>query len=280
MPTDGQTPEPPAAGDGRATMADLRAKWLGRGGQRPGGPDGPGGGGPTLLASGLGVAALLIGWLVATRILMPAPTEPDDLPGVPAVTGMNVEEATAELREAGLALGRVDSVGHSTVPAGTVFGQSPLPGQLSTEGGDVHLTVSSGAERVAVPDVKGASLEEARQILATSGFGVTVDTIDSDRPSGEVLSQQPGSGQRVTPPLEVALTVSEGPPMVTMPDLVDLTEEEAIDALDDAGLELIEVEEQFRFGQDQGRVLSQDPPAGEEVEQGSGVRIVVGRRGR
>jgi beta-lactam-binding protein with PASTA domain len=40
------------------------------------------------------------------------------------------------------------------------------------------------------------------------------------------------------------------------------------------------VEEVFRFGRDQGRVVAQDPPPGVELERGTPVRLVVGRRSR
>lgn len=271
------------------SMAELREKWTGRGGAPTGGGKKGGGkkprsgsrpGGPRLLVGGLGLAALVVGWLISTRILLPAPPEPGDLIAVPALDGDDLATVQSALADVGLTLAGVDSVGHSVVPAGIVFGQTPLAGQLATRGGEVQVTISMGAERVAVPNVKGSPLAEARQLLASAGFTVAVDTIDSSRPSGEVISQTPTAGQRVALPLDVELTVSEGPPTVPMPDLVGLDEQDAIAVLDSIGLELTVIDEQFRFGQDMGRVLEQDPPAGEITELGSPVRLVVGRRRR
>ncbi len=62
--------------------------------------------------------------------------------------------------------------------------------------------------------------------------------------------------------------------------LVGLTHEEALEVLDSLGLVVSEVETRFRFGMDQGRVVEQLPAAESMVEQGSAVRLVVGRRGR
>ena len=80
-------------------------------------------------------------------------------------------------------------------------------------------------------------------------------------------------------PSEVAVQVSLGPPAVAMPDLLGMTEEAARDSLTALGLVVSEVEEVFRFGRYQGRVVAQDPPEGEELERGSAVRLTVGRRG-
>jgi len=264
------------------SMEELRAKWTGKDGSTKRRPktSGSRGGGPRLLVGGLGLAALIGGWLISTRVLLPAPPAPGDLVEVPNLAGNDVTTAEGQLANAGLTLAAIDSVGHSVVPAGVVFGQSPLPGQLAGAGGEVQITISTGAVRVAVPDVKGAPLADARQLLASAGFTMVVDTVESDRPSGEVISQTPTAGQRVAPPLDVELTVSEGPPTVEMPDLVGMVEQDAIAVLDSIGLDLLAIDEQFRFGQDMGQVLEQDPPAGEVTELGSGVRLVVGRRRR
>lgn len=275
--------DPPGeSGYRRMSMEELREKWTGRDGDptRRSRKTSGSGGGPRLLVGGLGLAALVAGWLISTRVLLPAPPAPGDLIEVPELGGDDVATVEEKLQDAGLTLAAVDSVGHSVVPAGVVFGQSPLPGQLARQGGEVQITISMGAERVAVPDVKGGSLSEAQQLLASAGFTIVVDTVDSDLPSGQVISQTPTAGQRVALPLDVELTVSEGPPSVEMPNLVGMQEQEAVIVLDSLGLDLLAVDEQFRFGQDIGQVLEQDPPAGEVTELGSGVRLVVGRRRR
>lgn len=224
--------------------------------------------------------SVIFGWLVATRILLPAPELPSDLAEVPDLAGMDSTSAVSVLADAGLRMGKIDLVGHSSIEEGRVFGQSPLPGQLAQDGGEVHVTISTGAELVSVPDVRGGSVEEATEILAAAGFGVSVEDVESNRPGGEVIGMEPEAGEQVRLPLEVSLSVSLGPAQVTMPNLVRLTEEEAEQVLDSLGLELIAVEERFRFGQDQGRVLEQNPEAGARVDVGSGVRLVIGRRRR
>jgi serine/threonine-protein kinase len=90
----------------------------------------------------------------------------------------------------------------------------------------------------------------------------------------------PEAGTETTIPQEILLTVSMGPPMVEMPPLLGLSEEEALAVLDSLGLEVESVETRFRFGRDQGLVVEQEPSESTMVERGSAVRLVVGRRGR
>ena len=55
--------------------------------------------------------------------------------------------------------------------------------------------------------------------------------------AGNVLSSDPEAAEEVAPGSEVAYVVSSGPEMVAVPDLVDLPDDDALAALDDAGLE-------------------------------------------
>lgn len=226
---------------------------------------------------GLGLAS---GYLFSTRVLFPAPPPPGDLREVPNLTGTEPGEAGTLIREAGLTLGRIDSLRHPTVTEGIVLGQNPLPGQLSVVGGRVHVTVSLGPEVRPVPDVLRLRAERAVMVLEATGFTVAVDSAEGDTPAGSVVGIEPPPETEIALPAEILITVSLGPPQVEMPLLVGLTEEEALEVLDSLGLVVSEVETRFRFGMDQGRVVEQLPAAESMVEQGSAVRLVVGRRGR
>ncbi len=229
---------------------------------------------------GLAVAAVGFGggYLVATELLFPAPEPPGDLVELPDLRGVTREEAVREVRSSGLVLGPVDSLRHPTRPAGTVVGQSPLPGQGAVPGDTVMLTLSMGPEHRPVPDVSRVPAERALAVLSATGFAVAVDSVDSPRPRGAVLSIEPEPGTSLTLPGEVRLEVSLGPPTVQMPVLLGMPQDRAISALDSLGLVVGEVGTRFQFGLARGVVVEQDPPAGTMVERGSAVRIVVGRR--
>lgn len=233
-----------------------------------------------LLLLGLAVAALGFGggYVVATELLFPAPEPPESLIEVPNLQGTARTEALERVRGSGLVVGTVDSLRHPTRPAGTVVGQNPLPGQLAAPGDTVRLTLSLGPARRPVPDVSRVGGDRARTVLEATGFEVVVDSVDSPRPRGTVLSVEPEPGTQLTLPGEVFLEVSLGPARVQVPVLLGMRQERAISVVDSLGLVVGEVGTRFRFGLERGIVVEQDPPAGTMVERGAAVRIVVGRR--
>lgn len=238
-----------------------------------------GGYGPLARALGVGIAGLVAGYLFAVFVLFPAPGPPRDLRPAPDLRDRPIAGATALLDEAGLVAGGVRTLGHPSVDSGRVLGQSPLPGQLARSGDTVDLVVSLGPERRPVPEVSRLRGDRAVDLLVATGFQVIVDSVDSPVARGRVVDIQPAEGTAMALPARVALTVSLGPPTVRMPFVLGLLEEEARDTLDVLGLEVVEVEEVFRFGRDQGRVVTQDPAEGAELERGSEVRLQIGRRG-
>ena len=59
-----------------------------------------------------------------------------------------------------------------------------------TIGTTINLTVVS--QKASVPDVRGKTEDDARQILGQYGFQVNTNTQTSTQPTGTVLAQSPG----------------------------------------------------------------------------------------
>jgi serine/threonine-protein kinase len=228
---------------------------------------------------GASLGGLLLGYLGATQVLFPAAAPPGETTEVPDIRGLSLDEAMDRLSDAGIDLGEIAELQHPRVDSGLVVGQSPLPGQRVRPDGAARLTLSLGPESREVPPVLGLRADRALAVLQATGLEVLADSVEADEPRGRIVVIEPDEGTSITLPGEVRVTVSLGPPTVEVPGLLGLAEAEARDSLAALGLEVIEVEEVFRFGRDQGRVVRQEPPAGEEVERGAGVRLVVGRRG-
>jgi serine/threonine-protein kinase len=158
------------------------------------------------------------------------------------------------------------------VPKGSVVGFDPPAGTDLKRDQVVIVVVSLGHEPVAVPDVTGQSPEQATANLKALGF--VVERGADDRSAavdvGEVMAVTPGPGDG---PIgfgsKVTITVSAGVPLVTVPDVVGMKEDEATAALQAAGLT---VDSTKFFG---NKVRQQQPAAGEIVEQGTGVKILV-----
>ena len=222
------------------------------------------------------LAAWLAGFLVSTRILYPAAPPPTGFFGVPDVVGLELASAGTLLAGVGLTIGRVDSLSHPVVPAGEIFGQSPLPGQVAGNGDSLRLTVSSGALTRLVPDVAGLSGASAEVLIVGTGFAIARDTVTSDLRRGSVVETVPEAGTVLSLPDTVRMVVSSGPPPFTMPSMVGMRLEAAEALADSLQLVIADVREIFRFGFDGGLVVEQEPEAGVEVRKGGEVRLAVG----
>lgn len=231
------------------------------------------------LAVVVALGGLGLGYGFSTQVLFPAPDALTGLVQVPDVAGMSLPAVEQALAEAGLDLGTVEQFRHPSADSGLVVGQAPLPGQLLLPGRPIRVAVSVGPDRHQVPSVSRLAGQQAEDLLRATGFDVVVDSTESDLPRGRVVDVDPSPGSALTLPAEVRLRVSLGPPSIEMPILLGLSEVVARDSIAALGLAVGEVEEVFRFGRDQGRVVGQEPPAGTELERGSAVRLVVGRRG-
>ncbi|MCY1651099.1 Stk1 family PASTA domain-containing Ser/Thr kinase [Streptomyces sp. NPDC053741] len=95
--------------------------------------------------------------------------------GVPDVTGLSVDDATAALDEAGLKAEVLPERVNSAEAQGEIARQTPGSGAEAAEGDTVELTVSKGPRMLQVPDVTGKDVDEARSTLEDAGFEVKVD---------------------------------------------------------------------------------------------------------
>jgi serine/threonine-protein kinase len=110
---------------------------------------------------------------------------------VPDVTGQDVDEARAVLRDAGLRVRVAQDQVFSQAEKGTVAEVAPGTGETVARGDTVTLTVSKGPETVEVPDVNGLSEDDARAALEKAGFVVTVHRLFF---GDTVFHQAPGDG--------------------------------------------------------------------------------------
>ena len=131
------------------------------------------------------------------------------------------------------------------------------------------------SEPVAVPLVEGLRQERAVDIIERAGLQAEVEEQPSTEvETGIVIEQSPQEGTRISRGDPVTIVVSTGPRMVAVPRVVGLTYEEAVDVLEDAGLE-VRRQNVFSNRRDPGVVASQQPRPGTEVEEGTEVVVRV-----
>jgi beta-lactam-binding protein with PASTA domain/tRNA A-37 threonylcarbamoyl transferase component Bud32 len=143
-----------------------------------------------------------------------------------------------------------------------------------------NLLGDEPAAKIPVPNVVGRSFEEASTILTGKGLKVA-DPPDErvvNDPAvepGTVLEQDPAATTQVAKGATVTLTIAKAPRSFTVPDLTDKTVDEATAILADANLTLGTTSERSSASIDAGHIISQDPPANDEVAKDTAVDVVV-----
>lgn len=192
---------------------------------------------------------------------------------IPATRGQSVAAATAALSALPIAVGTQIRVFDNTAPTGTVAGTRPAAGTEVKRDTTVELLVSKGAEPVQVPAIVGKKQAGATAVLKSVGLGASITrTYSENVAKGRVMSVKPAVGATVNSGTSVQLTVSDGPPPVVVPKLIDMRRRDAIAALTRLGLKAEVISGQAT---PLNRVYSQTPSPGTKIPKGSTVTIRV-----
>lgn len=196
-----------------------------------------------------------------------------DMKDVPNVVGKGQDEASRTLADAGLALGAVTDAYSEEVPPGQVISQSVAAGTSLAHDSTVDVVLSKGREPRTVPTLTGKGASAAKSSIEALGLVASPTEAYSDTvPEGQVISQQTREGSTVYRGDSVSYTVSKGPEMVTVPDVVGLQRQEAHDKLEGAGFT---VQEDLILGGFFNTVRSSDPAGGSKVKKGATVTISI-----
>lgn len=200
-------------------------------------------------------------------------------PVIPDLAGLTEGEAAAVLEESGLVLGQVSY--RPEVPEGaklgTILGQDPPPGRRVSERTVVDVVVA-GARTAPVPSVVGLDETDAIMQIQQAGFrlGSVTTTHGSAEDMGRVISQEPSGGMEIPEGSPVAIVVSRGPELVTVPGVIGQTRAAAEQALKGAGF-TVEVIEENHETVVKGNVIRQSPDAGVTATKGAKVTIHISK---
>ena len=135
---------------------------------------------------------------------------------------------------------------------------------------------ATGPETTAMPAVVNLSQDDARATLEEAGLEPDFTNEESTEVEADhVLSTDPAEGEEVEVGATVGVVLSSGPDSVTVPqELQGMTREEAVQALDEVGLELVDSPEGDEdVAQEPGTVSSSDPQPGTSTPRGSEVAV-------
>jgi serine/threonine-protein kinase len=164
------------------------------------------------------------------------------------------------------------------VEAGEILRTEPAAGAQVATTATITLVVSSGPPPVPVPAC--ATLTESDCVSAVSAAGLTPEVVpeaDDAVEEGRVIRTEPAAGTEAEQGSTVRIVVSSGPGTATVPPVEGLSEQDAVNALEDAGFQVDVVNQPVAPGSpDDGKVISQNPGPNAEAPPGSTVTIVVG----
>jgi serine/threonine-protein kinase len=194
---------------------------------------------------------------------------------VPSVAGRGYGQAQQAFAGIPVRLNRVDAADPTgKIPAGSVIRTDPAAGSKVKRDATVIVYTSTGPPIVQVPKVTGQPQATATGTLTAAQFTVkTSQDYSTSVPAGSVISQDPAAGASVPKFSAVNLVISQGPPLVTLPQISNGT------SLDDARATLenlhLKVKVKRVFGGFLDKVVGMDPKAGTQVPVGSQVTLTV-----
>lgn len=181
---------------------------------------------------------------------------------------MSLSKARKEIEALHLKIGEIHEKHNEKVAEGEVVKAIDYtPDDALKRNTVIDLVVSKGKKPIDIPDVVGMPIDDAQAKLTDAGF--TVDSskqYSSDVDKGDVFEQDPrgGTGHKGD---SISLTVSKGPEMVKVPDVVGKHKDEAVKIIEDAGLEA------DTFGPGDFKIRHQSPAEGEKVKPGATVNL-------
>lgn len=138
--------------------------------------------------------------------------KPEETTTVPNLYGLSQTDAGNEIVAKGLVVGKVKQRKTDEVDPGEVFEQSPSAGSTVAAGSSIDLIVSSGAEKVEVPDLVCSTITKAQNTLAGLGLQDDVDPVPAPNPTcphaNRVGAQDPAPGTLVQPGTTVTIQPS------------------------------------------------------------------------
>jgi len=199
--------------------------------------------------------------------------EPEDICNVhnkvevPNAVGLSIGEARTLFENLNFVIDEIydfDEVYNQDI----IFKQDPEADTISEslEGEKLSITlyVSKGKMTFAMPDLTGMDLTGAKQVI--ENLELVVDNViyefSDEQPLDKVFNQSPVPDSMVSKSTGVVLYISKGEnPEGIIPDVLGMTEEEALTALEEAGFENVTVIPE-ESEEEKDKVFSQTPVSG------------------
>ena len=228
-------------------------------------------------AIGLGIAAVVLIALVLILVVSSCSGDSAKMVEVPNFVGAVYDEID-QAAYPDFKITLKESVFDDEVEEGKVISQSPESGDQVKAGSEIALTVSLGPKTDEMPKLKGQLKSNAEKLLKLLDLNLTIlfdEEFSDDVEEGRVTRTDPEEGATLEDGQSVTVYISKGPEEkpVKVPNLIGMTEKQAIAALDDAKLDYSI--ERKNDDAEAGKVIGQSIDAGEEVDEGTTITLTI-----
>lgn len=198
---------------------------------------------------------------------------------VPSFIGINFDEASEKAKDLDITLVK-GAVQESPEEKDSILTQDIEEGTEITDGMQIIVTVSSGAETYKLPDVKGYSEADAISKItkALPKANIVLEYENNDQyTEGTVIKQSPDANSDVLESVDVTLTVCRDQSSINavVPNVVGLPEADAKEKITASGLTVGNVSKTTSNSVAKGYVITQTATPGEEILKSSTIDIVV-----
>ncbi len=192
---------------------------------------------------------------------------------VPNVKWHMKDVAVKELEEAGLKY-ELTYEPSSSYEKDQVISQSVAAGEKVSEGTVITLVVSTGSQKISIPNVLGRDVEDARRTLTGLGLKVNCEYVKDNGLTENTVKEQDMIGGEVEAGTVVTLTIVSGKEVREVPNVVGKDSATAERELNGANFSIMSYEE-CSSTVEAGKIIRQEPAGGSTQVFGSQVTIWV-----
>ena len=204
---------------------------------------------------------------------------------VPNVVGLEKEKAVEQIEAIGLSVS-IEEVYDAVIAENCVISQSIAPDTKVRQDSEITLTISKGRDPsvaieekdVKVPEFIGMKFDEAAAKARDMELTIKVTEYKYSKTYEKdiIMDQNPEANKTIKNTQIVELTVSLGYSKVEVPNVIHMSEEQAIKLIKAQGL-VAKVTYENSESVEAGLVLSQDPKAKTKVDPETTVNVVVSK---
>ena len=205
---------------------------------------------------------------------------PEGYTRVPNVINMSCDDAEVVCEANKIILQVYGKEYSENIDAGMILGQQLYGGSIVNENATLMVLASAGAMQVQVPNVVGMLEAEAGAILDDTDLVYGCDYMQDCTKPGAVISQSLEPMTFVDAGTAMEIIISTGKSYnvemdTTVPDLTNLTYDEAKQAIDNSALYIYKIKSEHSNEVPKDVILSQNIAPGTTVKQGEVIEVIV-----